>query len=90
MVIEKGAIDNISAGPRQAVSVTLPVKSLLKEGKEYFLDVHYNLKRAEPFLEPGYEIAYEQFALGKQYPPMLSVGAKGNVTIIRSANLLLP
>jgi beta-galactosidase len=49
--------------------------------------VHYRLKEAEPFLEKGYETAYEQFALGKTILPV-SLTGKGNVTGTRSGNTI--
>ncbi|MBF9252704.1 DUF4981 domain-containing protein [Pontibacter sp. 172403-2] len=62
-VIEKGSINDLKADPQQSITVALPFKKQLKPGKEYFLNVRYTLKEAEPFLEKGYEIAAAQFAL---------------------------
>jgi beta-galactosidase len=64
-VVERGIIKNLSVEPRSSIDIKLPVKRKQKAGKEYFLNVHYRLKEAEPFLEKGYEIAYEQFALNE-------------------------
>ncbi len=64
-VIEKGTVTNISVDPRKTKQFSLPIKTAQKGGKEYFLNVHYILKQAEPFLEKGYEIAYDQFALNE-------------------------
>ncbi len=65
-VIEKGTIANLAVAPRENTNITLPVKTKLKADKEYFLNVRYTLKQAEPFLEKGYELAYEQFDLDKE------------------------
>jgi beta-galactosidase len=62
-IIEKGSVSQLSVAPRETITIDLPVKKTLKAGKEYFLNVRYSLKEAEPFLEKGYEVAYEQFAL---------------------------
>jgi beta-galactosidase len=62
-VVQKGTVANLNVGPRQTQSVTIPFKANYADGKEYFLNIHYVLKTAEPFLEKGYEIAYEQIAL---------------------------
>jgi beta-galactosidase len=62
-VIQSGVVNNLSIGPRETQVIALPFKTNYKQGKEYFLNVYYRLKTSEPFLEKGYEIAYEQIAL---------------------------
>ncbi len=64
-VVEKGKVANLSVGPRASINIDLPVKSKLSDDKECFLNVHYVLKYAEPFLDAGYEVAYDQFGLNK-------------------------
>lgn len=86
-LIEKGIIPALSIAPRASTTINLPVQTKQKEGKEYFLNVHYRLKEAEPFLEKGYEIAYEQFALGKTILPV-TLSGKGNVTGVKSGNII--
>ncbi|HEU4633115.1 MAG TPA: glycoside hydrolase family 2 TIM barrel-domain containing protein [Flavisolibacter sp.] len=60
-LIEKGIISSLTVAPQQSAIISLPVKTNPKSGKEYFLNVYYTLKNAEPFLEKGYELAAEQF-----------------------------
>lgn len=86
-LIEKGTVATLSIAPRESATINLPIQVKQKEGKEYFLNLHYRLKEAEPFLEKGYEIAYEQFALGKALLPMTVTG-KGNVTGAKSGNTI--
>jgi beta-galactosidase len=62
-VIENGNLTNFDIAPQENIIVNLPLKSVQKAGKEYFLNVFYSLQKAEPFLEQGYEIACEQFLL---------------------------
>lgn len=62
-VIQSGIVSALNIGPRQTQTLTLPIKTNYKAGKEYFLNVYYRLKTAEPFLEKGYDVAYEQIAL---------------------------
>jgi beta-galactosidase len=62
-IIEKGVIKTIDFAPQEHALVSLPIKTPHKPGKEYFINVHYLLQEAEPFLEAGYKIAYDQFAL---------------------------
>lgn len=58
--VQQGIIGDINVAPRQARTITIPYKANFKPGNEYFLNVHYVLAHAEPFLEKGYEVAYEQ------------------------------
>ncbi len=61
-LIEKGVGNTLNIAPQQSLPLSLPVKTKSVSGKEYFLNLRYTLKNAEPFLEKGYEIAAEQFA----------------------------
>jgi len=61
--IQKGSVTTLNVQPRQTKTFSIPFKSSFKPNKEYFLNVHYVLKNAEPFLEKGHEVAYEQIAL---------------------------
>ncbi|WP_110826749.1 glycoside hydrolase family 2 TIM barrel-domain containing protein [Pedobacter nutrimenti] len=63
--IQKGMVEDLKIAPRERINLQLPVKLSLKKDKEYFLNVHYVLKQAEPLLEQGYEVAYDQFALNQ-------------------------
>jgi beta-galactosidase len=80
-VIERGIINQLSVAPQQSTVVTLPVKSRQKESKEYFINVHYTLKQAEPFLEKGYEVAYEQFALSSIPVMQDMITARGSLQV---------
>lgn len=79
--IEKGIISQLSIAAQQSTTITLRVKSKQKESKEYFINVHYTLKEAEPFLEKGYEIAYEQFALSSIPVVQDMITGKGNLQV---------
>lgn len=62
IVVEKGTLNDINIAAQQSRDISLPVKTKTVAGKEYFLNIYYRLKTAEPFLEKNYEVAYEQFA----------------------------
>ncbi|QKJ31075.1 DUF4981 domain-containing protein [Mucilaginibacter mali] len=62
-VIQSGVVPDLDIAPRTTKTITLPFKTNYTDGKEYFLNVYYRLKTPEPFLEKGYDIAYEQIAL---------------------------
>ncbi len=80
-LLEKGSVQTLTVAPRQSITIDLPVKTKQQTGKEYFLNVHYVLKQAEPFLEKGYEIAYDQFALNKVDHKFAPAITKGNLKI---------
>jgi len=86
--IEKGTVASLAAGPRQQITLDLPLKYRTQPGKEYFLNVHYVLKEAEPFLEKGYEVAYEQFALNKVEQIGKSI-AKGQLKVSKTEDRYL-
>jgi len=73
--VQKGTISDVNVAPRHTRTFSIPFKANYKEGREYFLNVHYVLKNAEPFLEKGYEIAYEQLPLAGQ-PKLFMVAAR--------------
>ena len=85
-VVEKGVQQNINVLPRQSIAVSLPLKTKQKPGKEYFLNVQYVLKQGEPFLEKGYTISYDQFALNGVAAPATMAIAKGSVKESRSGD----
>lgn len=86
-IIDKGTVANLAIGPRAEITMTLPVKFKQQAGKEYFLNVHYVLKEAEPFLEKGYEVAYAQFALNKLEAAVQPAIAKGDLKINKTETI---
>ncbi|MCU7552579.1 DUF4981 domain-containing protein, partial [Chitinophagaceae bacterium LB-8] len=85
-IVERGVVQNINVAPGQSVSLNLPIKTRQKEGKEYFVTIRYQLKEAEPFLEKGYEIAYDQFSItAKPLQNQRTVG-KGKLQLTQAAN----
>ncbi len=83
---EKGVIPSIPIAAGESRDFTIPVKSKQKSGNEYFLNVFYSVKQAEPFLEAGHVMAYDQFELGKPVAAAESV-AKGELKSNTSGNL---
>ncbi|WP_143306035.1 glycoside hydrolase family 2 TIM barrel-domain containing protein [Chitinophaga vietnamensis] len=85
-VIAHGAVKDLNVAPQQSVDVALPVKTAIKAGKEYFLDVRYTLKKEEPFIPAGFEIANAQFALSST-PANVGTGThKGKLTLQENGN----
>ncbi len=89
VVVEKGTVASLDVQPQQSSLITLPVNAVQKGGKEYHLDVSYSLKAAEPFLPAGYEIAYEQFAMGAVAVPAAPAAPKGTLQIARAAGTVI-
>ncbi len=89
LVVEKGSIQDINIQPRQSRNIVLPVKRKTTDGKEYFLNISYKLKQAEPFLEKGYEISYDQFAYAGAMKPAANVKADGSISAKQTGNTLL-
>ena len=85
-VVEQGSIKNINATPAQTASFVLPMQTKQKAGKEYFVNVHYTLKEAEPFLERGYEVAYEQFPLTAAPVQVLQPVKSGKLQVAQAAH----
>ncbi|MEJ5960938.1 glycoside hydrolase family 2 TIM barrel-domain containing protein [Pedobacter immunditicola] len=85
-VIEKGTVKSLTVAPRESINLSLPVKTKMKANKEYFLNVRYTLKEAEPFLEKGYEVAYEQFDLTKSLVPVTSAITNGALKLAQTAD----
>nr|WP_295872471.1 glycoside hydrolase family 2 TIM barrel-domain containing protein [uncultured Chitinophaga sp.] len=84
-VIEKGTVKDLSVAPQQKTIIHLPLKSAVRAGKEYFLNVRYVLKQPEPFLPAGFEIASEQFAWGKGEAVAPAVIKPGQLTLQQDA-----
>lgn len=77
-VVQKGILSNLSVQPQQTKTFQIPFKKEKLKGKEYFINVRYTLKEAEPFLDKGYEVAYEQFYLSSQ-PVAVSIAPKKGI-----------
>jgi beta-galactosidase len=80
-IVQSGIIADLAIDPRQTATYTLPIKATYKAGKEYFLNVRYVLKTPEPFLEKGYDIAYEQMALSDLSKPFDYVAKKAKLSV---------
>ncbi|MDR2813759.1 MAG: DUF4981 domain-containing protein [Prevotellaceae bacterium] len=67
--VQSGRVENLNVAPQQTEKIKLPVTCALQPGKEYFLNVSYKLKAAEPFLPKDFTVADEQFALSDFVAP---------------------
>jgi beta-galactosidase len=64
-VVQQGEIKDLKAAPQQKAVVTLPYKLKGLTG-ELLLNVDYRLKQAEPLLEAGRTVAYQQLPVAGQ------------------------
>lgn len=58
-VVKSGQVEQISCGPQGTTNVTLPIGNCEGTG-EYLLNVDYKLKTAEPLMEAGQTVAFQQ------------------------------
>ncbi len=59
---------SVDLGPRSEKSIRLNLPNIMaQEGEEYTLNLYAYLRKAEPLLEAGHEVAREQFLLDSQY-----------------------
>ena len=59
--VKNGRVDNISCQPQQTVDLQLPVSADdANEVGEYLLNIDFRLKQAEPLMEKGQLVAYDQ------------------------------
>lgn len=88
-VVEKGVLNSLTIDPRTEKEFLLPIKTKVKNNTEYFLNVYYNLKQAEPFLPAGYNIAAEQFAWNGSTEAFKPALAKGKLSVEKNAGKTL-
>ena len=61
-VIRSGQVEQVSCAPQGTVEVTLPLGNCDGAG-EYLLNVDYKLKNAEPLMQKGQTVAYQQLTV---------------------------
>lgn len=62
--VQEGTIDQLDVAPQQTKEYTIPLKNLNDyNGKEQLLNIDFVLKKAEPLMETGQVIAYQQLTV---------------------------
>ena len=85
----KGTIEGVRLAPQDSTLITIPVKTSLSKDHEYFLNLAYTLREAEPLLEKGYSIAAEQFFISERTPVVAAVNGKaGNLQVTENTKQL--
>ena len=77
-----GRIDTIDAEPQQKTTVQLPISNLTSEG-ELLLNLSYRLKREEPLLPAGTEVAKQQLDIVPYSPSSLEMNHKGACPLLK-------
>ena len=60
---QNGTIADIDVAPHQTKTFTLPYDLTQAKGKEVFLNIDFRLKKAEPLMEAGQIVAYNQLVV---------------------------
>ena len=60
-----GTVRDLSVAPQKSAQLTLGKAVRLPKGADAFLNVKYVLKRAQPLMEAGEQVAYDQFVLSR-------------------------
>ena len=62
--VQEGTIDQLDVAPQQSKEYTIPMKDLNEfKGKEQLLNIDFVLKKAEPLMEAGQVVAYQQLTV---------------------------
>ncbi|MGY8940249.1 MAG: DUF4981 domain-containing protein, partial [Flavobacteriales bacterium] len=82
--IENGTISELDVEAQQSKILQIPFKTIIKNTKEYFINLSVKLILSEPLIEADYEIAKAQFSLNsnqvKLQQPKITLGALKKVS----------
>jgi beta-galactosidase len=85
--VQSGKVENLDIAPLQTKKYALPITYAKSADKEYYLNVKFLLKTAEPLLEKDYETASEQFALTQFIAPdFAQIEQSGNMRVDSTVN----
>ena len=62
-IVESGVLSLGDAAPNKDIEVTIPYKTALDAGSEYFLNLSARLKKDCNWANAGHEVASEQYSL---------------------------
>lgn len=64
--VQSGTVDNLNVAPQQSATVKLPIN--IPDDGEVMLNVDFKLKNAEPLMDAGQTVAYDQIAVNEATP----------------------
>lgn len=67
--VEKGVVENLDIAPQTSKQIELGWKDIKNPKEEVFLNVSFTLKNAEPLMEKGQVVAYNQIQLQEGVMP---------------------
>ena len=67
--MEKGVVENLDIAPQTSKLIELGWKDIKNPKEEVFLNVSFTLKNAEPLMEKGQVVAYNQIQLQEGVMP---------------------
>lgn len=68
LVVESGSLPMNTLKPKGKIALILPFNKSLEAGKEYFLNVYFDLKENTNWADKGHTVAMEQMALTDKVP----------------------
>ncbi len=80
-VTKSGKIQEINLKAQQRTNLQIPVKMPENTGKEVFLNLTYTLKKEEPLLPKGFEIAKDQFLLIGKTVQAVTLAQKSSIKV---------
>ena len=85
--VEQGDLAAPDLAPGATTEITIPYKKIAaKPGREYFLQISFNLATPEIWAKQGYEVATAQFMLPTEKTLETSIPAKNNLSFTEDAN----
>ena len=67
-IVQQGALGKLDIGPGQRKTMALPLKRpTIRAGQECFLNLRFETAANQPWVEKGCEIAWEQFAMPRNW-----------------------
>nr|MCR5003718.1 DUF4981 domain-containing protein [Bacteroidales bacterium] len=83
--VDGGMINDLDVAPQQTCLVEIPFVSCLRDEREYFLNIYFELKSDQPLLKAGHIAAKQQIAVPDS---LLSPGTPKPVQIYRGSSLM--
>lgn len=86
---ESGTINPVSLRPDEKTVLTVPFNKNMEAGHEYFLNIHFSLRKDTNWAKAGHRIASQQFPLKDRQPlATIDVAAMGSLTVNEAGHTL--
>ncbi len=81
--VESGTIPSLKLAPNEKATISIPYKTRMEKGSEYFINIYFMLNEDAVWAKAGHIVASEQFALNEKQP--LSLVNTANIGKIQTA-----